>query len=100
GGTGTRVLKSLTLLLAAGIECRDTIVPIVIDRDLANADLTRTKEIIDNYIYVSKYAPKPNDLNKNHFFSATLQLLNNDMFLQLKDNTQIFADYIQHSRMN
>jgi len=34
GGTGARVLKSLTMLLASGVECGvDTIVPIIIDRD-------------------------------------------------------------------
>lgn len=100
GGTGTRVLKSLTLLLAAGVECRDTIVPVVIDRDMANADLTRTKEIIDNYIYVSNYAPKTGELNRNRFFNTPIELLNKDMFLRLEDNTQVFAEYIHHSRMN
>jgi len=44
GGTGSRVLKSLTMLLAAGVDCGvDTIVPIIVDRDLSNRDLTRTK---------------------------------------------------------
>ncbi|MBN1330957.1 MAG: hypothetical protein JXA54_15910 [Candidatus Heimdallarchaeota archaeon] len=100
GGTGSRVLKSLTLLLASGLECKDTIVPIIIDRDLANADLTRTKEIIDNYIVLNKIAPKPNKNNKNKFFSTSMQLLNNDLYLQLKDNTQVFADYIHSSTMN
>ena len=30
GGTGSRVIRSLTMLLAAGVECNDTIVPIII----------------------------------------------------------------------
>ena len=31
GGTGSRVLRSLTMLLASGVECKaDTIVPIII----------------------------------------------------------------------
>ena len=50
GGTGSRVIRSLTMLLAAGVECNDTIVPIIIDRDLANADLTRTANLIEDYI--------------------------------------------------
>lgn len=100
GGTGSRVLKSLTMLLASGVECKDTIVPIVIDRDLANADLTRTKELIDNYIAVNKVAPKRNENNKNRFFSTNIELLNNDLYLQLKDNTQVFADYIHCNTMS
>lgn len=100
GGTGSRVLKSLTLLLASGVECKDTIIPIVIDRDLANADLTRTKEIIDNYILVSRSAPKPNESNKNRFFATSMRLLNNDLYLQLRDNTQVFGDYIHCNTMN
>lgn len=100
GGTGARVLKSLTMLLAAGVECNDSVVPIVIDRDLANADLTRTKEIIDNYISVNKEAPRPSKTNNNRFFSTPIELLDNNLFLQLKDNTQVFSDYIDSSTMN
>ena len=59
GGTGSRVLKSLIMLLASGVECGvDTIVPIVIDRDMSNHDLTRTKTLIENYIAVNNIAPK------------------------------------------
>ena len=54
GGTGARVLKSLTMLLAAGVECGvDTIVPIIIDRDMSNKDLSRTKLLIEDYIEVN-----------------------------------------------
>ena len=43
GGTGSRVLRSLTMMLATGIKFgADEIVPIIIDPDAANADLTRT----------------------------------------------------------
>ena len=73
GGTGARVLKSLTMLLAAGIECGvDTIVPIIIDRDLSNKDLSRTKLLIDNYIEVNKIAE-----TKKGFFNTKINLLNN-----------------------
>ena len=34
GGTGARVLRSLTLLLASGVECKSDIVPIIIDPDM------------------------------------------------------------------
>ncbi|MDD4729628.1 MAG: hypothetical protein PHN55_12870, partial [Dysgonamonadaceae bacterium] len=96
GGTGARVLKSLTMLLAAGIECGvDTIVPIIIDRDLSNKDLSRTKLLIDNYIEVNKIAE-----TKKGFFNTKINLLNNELFLQLNDNTQKFDDFIGRSTMS
>jgi hypothetical protein len=51
GGTGSRVVKALTMLLASGVEIRhtDTIVPIIIDPDSSNGDLTRTVEILKTY---------------------------------------------------
>jgi hypothetical protein len=51
GGTGSRVIKALTMLLASGVkmENTDTIVPIIIDPDSANGDLTRTEEILRLY---------------------------------------------------
>ena len=47
GGTGSRVLKSLTMLLASGVKCNaDTIVPIIIDPDDSGADKTRTIDLM------------------------------------------------------
>lgn len=43
GGTGARVLRSLTMMLASGVQLgQDEIVPIFIDPDESNADLSRT----------------------------------------------------------
>ena len=48
GGTGSRVLRSLTMMLAAGVRVDvDEIVPVVIDPDQSNADLTRTVTLIN-----------------------------------------------------
>ena len=50
GGTGSRVLRSLTMMLAAGVKTgQDVIVPVVIDPDSANADLTRTVALMNKY---------------------------------------------------
>jgi hypothetical protein len=51
GGSGSRVVKSLAMLLASGvkIENTETIVPIIIDPDSSNGDLTRTVEILKTY---------------------------------------------------
>lgn len=50
GGTGSRVIKSLTMLLASGVRMKsDAIVPIIIDPDVAAADLTRTVDLMHTY---------------------------------------------------
>lgn len=98
GGTGSRVLKSLTMLLAAGVDCGvDTIVPIVIDRDMSNSDFSRTKMLIESYIKVNRIAEKT---DKNKFFRKKIELLNNELCLQLKDNEQKFDDFIKKRDMN
>ena len=51
GGTGSRVLKSLTMLLMAGVKTNvDEIIPIVIDKDETNGDMVKTKRLIETYI--------------------------------------------------
>jgi hypothetical protein len=51
GGTGSRVVKALAMLLASGVDIKntETIVPIIVDPDSANGDLTRTVEILKLY---------------------------------------------------
>lgn len=51
GGTGSRVVKALTMLMAAGVQIKNTdaIVPIIIDPDTSNGDLTRTIELLKTY---------------------------------------------------
>ena len=96
GGTGSRVLKSLTMLLAAGVKCNDTIVPIIIDRDIANGDLERTRDIVRDYIQMNAEMA-----GKNLFFNTKMELLNNNKLeLQLKDDTRKFSDYIDRDGMS
>lgn len=100
GGTGSRVLKSLTMLLASGVQCdAEEIIPIIVDRDLSNADLTKTKGIVENYIELQKVAPKLSGENKNRFFNTKIRLLNDNICLNLKDGAQVFKDYIQRDEM-
>ncbi len=51
GGTGARVIKALTMLLASGVRVPNTnaVVPILIDPDNSNGDLTRTLELLRLY---------------------------------------------------
>ena len=50
GGTGARVLKSLSFLIAAGVKCKSSsVVPILIDPDAANGDVNKTVDILQRY---------------------------------------------------
>ena len=73
GGTGSRVLKALTFLAAAGVDIKASkIIPIIIDPDRANGDVTRTIEILNKYRDIrSKLS-----FDKNDFFKAEFQTLN------------------------
>ena len=98
GGTGARVLKSLTMILAAGVDCGvDTIVPIIIDRDMSNKDLSRTKLLMEDYIEVNKIAETK---GKNRFFKTKIEFLNNELFMKLNDNTQKFNEFIGRGTMS
>ena len=62
GGTGSRVVKSLTMLLAAGIKSNYEIVPIILDPDAAAADVSRTTRLLNNFRQINKYVnPNSND---------------------------------------
>lgn len=51
GGTGSRVLRAFTMLMAAGVKVAncDTVVPIIIDPDSQNGDMNRTVELLKTY---------------------------------------------------
>lgn len=96
GGTGARVIKSLTMLLAAGVKINiDEIVPIVIDPDHAAADLTRTVKLMQDYNKIYNLIDH-NNYNKNAFFGAKINMEiipNVRMPLQNTENND-FQSYI------
>lgn len=95
GGTGSRVLKSLTMLLASGIQCQDEIVPIIIDPDAANADLTKTDALIKKYNSIREKLQL--DGNKNQFFRANIS---NAQQIQLANTaSQKFDNFIGFGTM-
>jgi hypothetical protein len=74
GGTGSRVLKSLTMLMAAGVKINaDEVVPIIIDPDLAAADLTRTVKLMQDYVKVRDRIDV-NTASSNGFFNTKIDL--------------------------
>ena len=73
GGTGSRVLKSLTMLLASGVMCKaDTIVPIIIDPDDSGADKTRTIDLMNQYMAIHDKLEN-NTEGKNKFFTTAIK---------------------------
>lgn len=72
GGTGSRVLRSLTMLLASGVRTQNTIVPLIIDPDQANADLTRTVNLMDRYARIHDQLTFNND-EPNKFFATEIR---------------------------
>ena len=74
GGTGSRVIKSLVMLLASGVKLDakySQVIPILIDPDTANGDLNRTKEILALYQQIRNEVEEPND-----FFGQQLGTIN------------------------
>jgi hypothetical protein len=109
GGTGSRVLRSLTMLLASGVKFKHadlTIIPIIIDTDAHNGDTARTRDLLRSYhtirnTFVDKNASSKSDT----FFNTQIRSFNrldtsNDAAVDLdvqfnfqnQDNT--FANFI------
>lgn len=101
GGTGSRVLNSLVMLLASGVKLEaDAIVPILIDPDFSNADLTRTIELIKVYSSVRKELSY-NDKTENTFFAKPIENILKDFRFSLKDTkNKKFREFISYSTMS
>ncbi len=109
GGTGSRVVKALTMLLASGVEIRntDTVVPIIIDPDTSNGDLTRTVDILKTYKAIREKSNP--DGNSGSFYKtriASLDELGDGGFVS--DNfkfdiegvkAQLFKEFIGYSEL-
>lgn len=52
GGTGARIMRSLTMLMSAGELADYEVVPILIDFDVDNGDLVQTHKLMQMYKYV------------------------------------------------
>lgn len=74
GGTGSRVVRSLTMLLASGVKLEDTerVIPILIDLDTENADTLRTVEALDLYKIIRDQAYTLTENPQEGFFAANL----------------------------
>lgn len=75
GGTGSRVLRSLTMLLATGIKTNvEKIIPMIIDTDINNGDVEKCRNIIKNYneIHNTIYNGVREDEGQGEFFRTKI----------------------------
>ncbi|GAA4402297.1 hypothetical protein GCM10023187_17240 [Nibrella viscosa] len=82
GGTGARVLRSLTMLLAAGAKTPAdlTIIPILLDMDMQNGDTERALRIVELYRTIRRGAYKDTaaqsgQSERRTFFATPMQPL-------------------------
>lgn len=104
GGTGVRVLRSLTMLLASGVQLsQEEIVPILIDPDESNADLSRTVDLMNSYSKIRKDLTFASS-NTNKFFRTNIVQELPSFRLQIRDTDdksfQKFMDVSTMSREN
>jgi hypothetical protein len=101
GGTGSRVIKSLAMLLATGVEINQyEVVPIIIDPDEANGDVTRTIDILKNYQNIHNKLSFT-DADKNQFYKTKISNITQNFRLTLSDiKNDKFKDYIEYSGLD
>ncbi|MCL7755016.1 hypothetical protein [Polaribacter sp. Z022] len=93
GGTGSRVIKALTMLLASGVKLDDNfdmVVPIIIDPDTANGDLNRTADILMKYQNIVNKSGEDNSLFGTKI--KTLTQLTNENLPNLSNNFKFSID--------
>lgn len=115
GGTGSRVLRSLTMLLASGVKLQHpdlSIVPIVIDTDAHNGDTARTRDLLRSYHKIRKtFLDRTANSQQDGFFTTQLRSytrlddaqadsadLDVQFNFQNQDNT--FANFISHNALS
>lgn len=101
GETGARVLRSFTMMMAAGVTIgADEVVPVIIDPDASNADLTRTVALMNIYRSIRSslsFSPK----NESTFFRKELSQILANYTLRINDtDDKTFSQFIDLPSMN
>ena len=112
GGTGARVIRALTMLLASGVQLSHAgkIIPVIIDVDAENEDTSRTIKALDLYkkIRVGAYGEQADAVQG--FFSAPLNTLSSQQVSEgdkIRDEFQLkfagisstFGNYLKTAEM-
>lgn len=75
GGTGSRVLRSFTMLLAAGVRINaEKVIPMIIDTDVNNGDVEKCRSIIKNYneVHNAVYKGVREEESQDEFFRTEI----------------------------
>lgn len=103
GGTGARVIRSLTMLLASGVklgENIDTVIPVIIDQDRSNGDLTRTIALLKTYKSLHDQLKFGRNSN-SEFFKTNIDDLNTSFRMQVADVAdKDFQSYIKYLNLD
>ena len=103
GGTGARVIRSLTMLLASGVklgESIDTVIPVIIDPDRSNGDLTRTITLLKTYKSLHDQLQFGKN-SKSEFFKTNIDDLNTSFRMQVADVAdKDFQSYIKYLNLD
>lgn len=101
GGTGARVLRSFTMMMAAGVNIgADEVVPIIIDPDASNADLTRTVALMNNYRAIRSLLSFTKN-NESIFFRKELSQILMNYTLHINDtDDKTFQQFIDLPSMD
>lgn len=115
GGTGSRVLRSFTMLLASGVKLNGnnvTIVPIVIDTDAHNGDTARTRDVLRSYHTIRKTFVNRNATSlSDSFFNTQIRSFNRldesstdaadlDVQFNFQNQDNSFANFINYNELN
>jgi hypothetical protein len=100
GGTGARVLKSLSFLLAAGVKCKSSsVVPILIDPDAANGDVNKTVDILQRYQSIRSKLSFDAETS-NQFFKTEISPLNPNFRINIQDSKKKFKEFIDYQDLD
>lgn len=103
GGTGSRVLKALTMLLAAGVRCdTDVVIPIVIDPDSGGGNVDDTAILMQQYGEVRNKLGFADNVCSRFFRTEIQNIVSQSNYqLQLNDvNDARFNQYIKLDTMS
>lgn len=115
GGTGSRVLRSLTMLLASGVKIKQqalTVVPVIIDTDAHNGDTARTRDVLRSYYSIRKnFVNRTINSESNSFFNTEIRSFNRldnnaadladlDVQFNFQNQDNTFANFIGYNALS
>lgn len=103
GGTGSRVLRSLTMLLASGVRLGngiDVVVPVIIDPDRQNGDLTRTVGLMNEYSKIRSRLAFGQGCQTTFFATEIRCLLPNYTLVVQDTDGRKFGQFVDLAGMN